>query len=221
MSSPSIAVVLPYPLCRAYGNISIKASGVSQLSQSPVALVSESDFSTAEVHLRIHSGTALVLPGHFGTQTVVRLVNSLKNVLAKRTVFSYIWSIGLDDRPNGLGRPGRFAGLTGRGTQKEKGRVCKTLFGGSIPSRASNPSKIWSTKYPETFLKSIALVRDDRRLCSAKPSQPDLHSLALYPMHFIPGLCARHVHLCCEPICSHLSNLPARSFLMASAPCAH
>ncbi len=151
----------------------------------------------------------------------LRLVNSLKNVLAKRTVFSYIWSIGLDDRPNGLGRPGRFAGLTGRGTQKEKGRVCKTLFGGSIPSRASNPSKIWSTKYPETFLKSIALVRDDRRLCSAKPSQPDLHSLALYPMHFIPGLCARHVHLCCEPICSHLSNLPARSFLMASAPCAH
>ena len=27
--------------------------------------------------------------------------------------------------------------LRGRGTQKEKGRVCKALFGGSIPSRAS------------------------------------------------------------------------------------
>jgi hypothetical protein len=27
--------------------------------------------------------------------------------------------------------------FTRRGTQNEKGRVCKTLFGGSIPSRAS------------------------------------------------------------------------------------
>jgi hypothetical protein len=27
--------------------------------------------------------------------------------------------------------------LRWRGTQKEKGRVCKALFGGSIPSRAS------------------------------------------------------------------------------------
>ena len=27
--------------------------------------------------------------------------------------------------------------VTGRGTQNEKGRVCKALFGGSIPSRAS------------------------------------------------------------------------------------
>jgi hypothetical protein len=47
---------------------------------------------------------------------------------------------------------GYLVDLTGRGTQNEKGRVCKTLFGGSIPSRASTPSKMWSTKYPEAFL---------------------------------------------------------------------
>jgi hypothetical protein len=43
--------------------------------------------------------------------------------------------------------------LRGRGTQKEKGRVCKALFGGSIPSRAST-SLYWSRLYRPYFSHS-------------------------------------------------------------------
>jgi hypothetical protein len=72
------------------------------------------------------------------TTSVLRLRVTCSNISAKWcgvACIAQLHSVKRTREPNQT--VGGSVPLRGRGTQKEKGRVCKALFDGSIPSRAS------------------------------------------------------------------------------------